>query len=95
MGANSPLYTPGIPTSVKTGTTNDFRDNWTVGFTRNVAVGVWAGNTDNAEMFNVSGLSGAAPIWNSVMTGIYGNPALLDALGARPPTQPVGLHQPL
>ncbi|MBN1202094.1 MAG: PBP1A family penicillin-binding protein [Anaerolineae bacterium] len=85
MGSNSPLYTPGLPTSVKTGTTNDFRDNWTVGFTRNIAVGVWAGNTDNTPMQNVSGLQGAAPIWNSVITGIYGNPALLDVLGARPP----------
>ena len=36
MGSNSPLYTPGLPTSVKTGTTNDFSDNWTVGFTRNI-----------------------------------------------------------
>ncbi|MBN1563143.1 MAG: transglycosylase domain-containing protein [Anaerolineae bacterium] len=84
MGSNSPLYTPGIPTSVKTGTTNDFRDNWTVGYTRNIAVGVWAGNTDNSAMVNVSGLQGAAPIWNNVMSGIYSNPALLDRLGARP-----------
>ncbi|MCL4238797.1 MAG: transglycosylase domain-containing protein [Anaerolineae bacterium] len=85
MGARSPLYTPGIPTSVKTGTTNDFRDNWTVGFTRNIAVGVWAGNTDNAEMFNISGLDGAAPIWGGVMTGIYNTPGLLDQLGSRSP----------
>ncbi len=85
MGASSPLYTPGIPTAVKTGTTDDFRDNWTVGYTRNLAIGVWAGNTDNAEMFNVSGLDGAAPIWNSVMTGIYGNPALLNKLTNRLP----------
>lgn len=85
MGSSSPLYTPGVPTSVKTGTTNDYRDNWTVGFTRNIAVGVWAGNTDNTPMTNVSGLDGAAPIWNSVMTGIYQNPALLNGLGGRPP----------
>ena len=85
MGANSPLYTPGLPTSVKTGTTNDFKDNWTVGFTRNIAIGVWAGNTDNTAMVNISGLQGAAPIWNELMTGIYGNPALLDVLGPRPP----------
>lgn len=98
MGASSPLYTPGIPTSVKTGTTNDFRDNWTVGFTRNIAVGVWAGNSDNAEMFNVSGLDGAAPIWNNIMTGIYGNPALLNALPNRQADDahlqpPGGVHQ--
>jgi 1A family penicillin-binding protein len=85
MGSNSALYTPGIPTSVKTGTTNDYKDNWTVGFTRNIAVGVWAGNTDNTPMVSVSGLDGAAPIWNQVMSGIYGNPTLLDVLGTRLP----------
>ncbi|NLX08418.1 MAG: penicillin-binding protein [Chloroflexi bacterium] len=85
MGSNSPLYTPGIPTSVKTGTTDDFRDNWTVGFTRNIAVGVWAGNTDNSPMSGVSGLQGAAPIWQDVMIGIYGRPALLDMLVGRGP----------
>ncbi len=84
MGSNSPLYTPGIPTSVKTGTTNDFRDNWTVGFTRNVAIGVWAGNTDNTPMVNVSGIEGAAPIWNQVMNAIYSSPDLHAAIGSLP-----------
>ncbi len=98
MGSNSPLYTPGIPTSVKTGTTNDFRDNWTVGFTRNIAIGVWAGNTDNTPMIDVSGLQGAAPVWNEIMNGIYGNQALLDKLGQRLPDDahlqaPGGVHQ--
>jgi membrane peptidoglycan carboxypeptidase len=46
MGGNSDLYTPGIATSVKTGTTNDVKDNWTVGYTRNVANGVWVGNNN-------------------------------------------------
>lgn len=85
MGANSPLHTPGLATSVKTGTTNDFKDNWTVGFTRNLAVGVWTGNTDNADMVNISGLQGAAPIWHEVMTGIYANQDLLGVLGQRLP----------
>lgn len=86
MGANSPLHTPNLPTSVKTGTTNDFKDNWTVGFTRNIAIGVWAGNTDNTPMQNVSGLQGAAPIWNQTMTALYNTPGLLDqALGQRLP----------
>ncbi|MFN8379384.1 MAG: hypothetical protein U0452_12010 [Anaerolineae bacterium] len=71
MGSNSPLYTPNIGTSVKTGTTNDFKDNWTVGYTRNVAVGVWVGNSDGAPMNNVSGLAGAAPIWNAVINEIW------------------------
>lgn len=77
MGFNSPLNTGNLFTSVKTGTTDDFRDNWTVGFTRNVAVGVWVGNSDGQPMVNSTGLTGAAPIWNSVITGIYNNQDLL------------------
>jgi membrane peptidoglycan carboxypeptidase len=80
MGSRSPLYTPNIPTSVKTGTTNDYRDNWTMGYTRNVVVGVWVGNTDNEPMINSSGLTGAAPIWNAVISGIYTDPALKETL---------------
>jgi penicillin-binding protein 1C len=79
MGANSPLRTDGIFSSVKTGTTNDVKDNWTVGYTRNLAVGVWVGNNDGQPMVNSSGLTGAAPIWNSVVTGIYNNQTLLGA----------------
>jgi hypothetical protein len=77
MGANSPLNTGALKASVKTGTTNDFKDNWTVGFTRNVAVGVWVGNSNGAPMVNSSGLTGAAPIWSSVINTIYGNQGLL------------------
>jgi hypothetical protein len=78
MGANSVLNTPGIATSVKTGTTDDVRDNWTVGYTRNVAVGVWVGNSDGTPMARgTSGLTGAAPIWNQVITSIYNDSNLL------------------
>ncbi len=73
MGAYSPLRTDGIVSSVKTGTTDDIKDNWTVGYTRNVAVGVWVGNNDGEPMRGSSGLTGAAPIWNTVLRGIYGN----------------------
>ncbi|MFH1929608.1 MAG: PBP1A family penicillin-binding protein [Chloroflexota bacterium] len=52
------------PAAVKTGTTTDWRDNWTVGFTPGMAVGVWVGNADNTPMRNISGISGAAPIWH-------------------------------
>jgi len=55
------------PAAAKTGTTNDFRDAWTVGYTPQLAVGVWAGNSDNSEMHNLPGLRGAAPIWHAVM----------------------------
>ena len=82
MGANSPLRTDGIFSSVKTGTTNDVKDNWTVGYTRNLAVGVWVGNNDGQPMVNSSGLTGAAPIWNAVVTGIYNNQNLLGAFAS-------------
>ncbi len=55
------------PIAAKTGTTNNFRDNWTVGFTPQLVTAVWVGNNDNEPMEDVTGLSGAAPIWNSVM----------------------------
>jgi penicillin-binding protein 1C len=53
--------------AVKTGTTTEFRDNWTVGFTPERAVGVWVGNADNRPMLGVSGIDGAGPIWHGVM----------------------------
>jgi membrane carboxypeptidase/penicillin-binding protein PbpC len=67
FGANSVLNLP-FPAAVKTGTTNDFRDNWTIGYTPDLAIGVWIGNADYTPMQNTSGLSGAAPLWNQVMT---------------------------
>lgn len=79
MGAYSPLRTDGIASAVKTGTTDDVKDNWTIGYTRNVAVGVWVGNNDGDPMVNSSGLTGAAPIWNAVLTAIYSNSKLLMA----------------
>jgi membrane peptidoglycan carboxypeptidase len=55
------------PAAAKTGTTDSFRDNWTIGYTPYLAVGVWAGNSDNSIMYNVIGITGAAPIWHDVM----------------------------
>ncbi len=63
FGPNSLLNLPFL-TAAKTGTSNDFRDNWTLGYTPDLAVGVWVGNADNTPMQNTTGLSGAAPIWN-------------------------------
>ena len=54
--------------AAKTGTTNDFRDNWTMGYSPDLAVGVWVGNADYTEMQNTTGLTGAAPIWANFMT---------------------------
>lgn len=67
FGANTELTLPNRKVAAKTGTTNGFKDNWTMGFTPQLTVGVWVGNTDNESMKNVTGLSGAAPIWNAVM----------------------------
>ncbi|MCZ7571739.1 MAG: PBP1A family penicillin-binding protein [Ardenticatenaceae bacterium] len=66
MGAHSPLLLS-RPAAAKTGTTNDFRDNWTMGYTPQLITGVWVGNADNSEMGHVSGLDGAAPIWHTIM----------------------------
>ncbi len=66
FGAGSVLNL-GRPAAAKTGTTTDFRDNWTVGYTPNLVTGVWVGNADNTPMVDVSGISGAGPIWNEFM----------------------------
>ena len=55
------------PAAVKTGTTTDWRDNWTIGYTPDLVVGVWAGNADNSPMQQVSGVTGAGPIWHDFM----------------------------
>jgi hypothetical protein len=69
FGANSVLKKDfeDRPIAAKTGTTNNFRDNWTVGFTPQLSTAVWVGNNNNEEMEDVTGLSGAAPIWHDVM----------------------------
>ncbi len=55
------------PAAVKTGTTNDWRDNWTVGYTPDLVAGVWVGNSDNTPMAHISGVTGAGPIWHNFM----------------------------
>lgn len=68
FGTNSLLKIKNYPVSVKTGTTNDFRDNWTIGYTPNYLVAAWVGNNNNTPMKGVvSGVSGAAPIWHNLM----------------------------
>src|SRR5205823_12028126 len=61
--------------AAKTGTSDNFKDNWTMGYTPNVVVGVWAGNaTGGDQMENITGISGAAPIWRSVIEYASGRP---------------------
>ena len=75
------------PAAVKTGTTTDWRDNWTVGYTPDLVTAVWVGNSDNTPMRDVSGISGAGPIWHDFME---------EALKGRPVArfqEPAGLVQ--
>jgi penicillin-binding protein 1C len=67
----------GRTAAAKTGTTTDFRDNWIVGYTPNLVVGVWVGNADNTPMQDITGVSGAAPIWNAFLRQVLlGQPEL-------------------
>jgi penicillin-binding protein 1C len=69
--------------AVKTGTTNNYHDNWTIGYTPDLVIGVWVGNAGYESMRNVNGLTGAAPIWNETMrTILQGQP---DLPFVRPP----------
>lgn len=72
FGHNSALVIPGKTVSVKTGTTNDKRDNWTIGYTPSYVAVVWVGNNDNSPMnpHLTSGITGAAPIWHDIMVEI-------------------------
>jgi len=72
FGTRSYLVVSGKTVSVKTGTTDDKRDNWTVGYTPSYVVGVWVGNNDNSAMNPkiASGVTGASPIWNRLMTTV-------------------------
>jgi len=71
-GSNSLLNIPGKTVSVKTGTSDNKRDNWTIGYTKNYVVAAWVGNNDNSPMSQTlaSGITGAAPIWNKIMTSL-------------------------
>ena len=88
FGSNSPLNIPGYDGRVaaKTGTSNDNRDLWTMGFSSNFVVGVWIGRVDNNPTVNTSGLA-AAPIWNAVMQ------AALQGTNPEPFNPPQGIVQ--
>jgi len=91
FGRGSLLNIKGHPeVAVKTGTTNDLRDNWTYGYTSDYVVGTWVGNNNNSKMRGVvSGTSGAAPIWSKIMTEL-----LKDKTIRKPvmPTNIVGIN---
>lgn len=75
------------PVAVKTGTTTDFHDNWTVGYTPDLVVGVWVGNADSEPMANVTGVSGAGPVWHYFMRAVLAGQPKTDFV------QPSGLVQ--
>ncbi|MBV6271651.1 penicillin-binding protein 1C [Alcaligenaceae bacterium CGII-47] len=70
FGLDSPLSTP-FWSAVKTGTSKDMRDNWSLGWSQDYTVGVWVGNSAGASMRDVSGVSGAGPIWHDVMVYLH------------------------
>lgn len=92
FGLESWLATP-YWTAVKTGTSKDMRDNWCAGFSRRYTVAVWVGNASGSPMHDVSGISGAAPIWREVMDWLQrGDPTRgRAAVRSQPPSPPSGL----
>jgi penicillin-binding protein 1C len=84
FGLSNELATP-YWSAVKTGTSKDMRDNWAVGWSRRHTVAVWVGNFDGEPMWDVSGVTGAAPVWRDVMD------YLNQGERAAPPTPPAGL----
>lgn len=85
FGRQSVLNVPNNQVAVKTGTTNNLRDNWTIGYTTDRVVVTWVGNNDNTPMSAVaSGITGASPIWRHVMDGLLAQRSTYHAF--TPPT---------
>ena len=84
FGFENPLATR-FWSAVKTGTSKDMRDNWAIGFSSRYTVGVWVGNFSGQPMWNVSGVSGAAPVWLEVMNYLHRD------LPGKPPATPAGV----
>ena len=84
FGLENPLA-PRFPAAVKTGTSKDMRDNWCIGYSQRYTAGVWVGNFSGAPMREVSGVTGAAPLWMELMN------ALGDTAPLRPDEAPAGL----
>jgi penicillin-binding protein 1C len=85
FGSGGSLDFP-FPVAVKTGTSQAYRDNWTVGYTRGVTVGVWVGNFDRAPLRNSSGITGAGPIFHDVMLAAMKGRATSETILAPPPS---------
>ncbi len=83
---NNPLVLD-RPAAVKTGTTNDYVDSWTVGYTPDLVVGVWVGNNNNKPMDGVAGSIGAGIVWNNYMNAVYKDPKLSELIKRGGPLQ--------
>jgi len=86
FGLDNALVTRGFA-AVKTGTSQDMRDNWCIGYTDRYTVGVWVGNASGAPMRGVSGVSGAAPVWQALVRSLQARD------GSRPPSPPAGVRR--
>jgi penicillin-binding protein 1C len=86
FGLENPLATP-FWTAVKTGTSKDMRDNWCAGYSARYTVVVWVGNADGSPMWNVTGISGAAPVWRDVMNALH------TRENSREPLPPAGVRR--
>jgi len=84
FGLASALATRGFA-AVKTGTSKDMRDNWCIGFTDRYTIGVWIGNASGEAMHDISGVSGAAPIWHALANALHAGAA------SKPPPVPAGV----
>ena len=100
FGANNPLTLEDRPVAAKTGTTNDYKDGWTLGYTPQYVVGVWVGNSKNTPMENAPGVRVAGPMWQKIMAWLHeGLPvehfprpagietAIVDGVSGKVPTQ--------
>ena len=86
FGLDNSLALP-LWAAVKTGTSKHMRDNWCIGFSARYTVGVWVGNFDGSPMWDVSGLTGASPVWAELMQRLH------HALPSEPPVAPAGIEQ--
>ena len=86
FGLDSVLATRGFA-AVKTGTSKDLRDNWCIGYTDRYTIGVWVGNADGDAMRDVSGVSGAAPVWQALVRALH------EGTPSRRPAMPPGVRE--
>jgi len=91
FGSKSDLYLGERSVAAKTGTTNSYKDGWTIGYTPSLAAGVWAGNNSSKEMKRAGGIKAAAPIWNDFMSRVLA----LDPIEKFASPKPIEINKPI